>query len=296
MTAPRNQHKKQHHIPQSYLDAWCDPSDPGRVWLFARDSRAGTREKPRDLFWEHDFYTETSPSGDRDLTIEHALGKLESQFVELRRSKLEKREPPDPREHRRLCWFCAAMSLRTKANRDHVRAQWQPMREYGEELEQQMRAASPEERERLQQFLSPMPSAERGQSFNLDDMRHIERSPVQVSLRSSLAHEAKLYQGMDAAILCSDDPVGFITSDNPCVWRDQNGLHPFGAYSLASQTVEVFLPLAPGLLLLLNRRGFRGYCSPVPEVLADVNRAIRESCYRSFVVRRNHTSDAWFAT
>ncbi len=54
MHAKVENHKKQHHIPQSYLKPWCDKSAPSKyepyVWIFPIDGRIGKKKAPKKHF------------------------------------------------------------------------------------------------------------------------------------------------------------------------------------------------------------------------------------------------------
>jgi hypothetical protein len=54
-------HKRQHYVPKSYLQAWCDPNcPPGQtpyVWVFSKGGGRVRKKSPEKLFRETDMYT-----------------------------------------------------------------------------------------------------------------------------------------------------------------------------------------------------------------------------------------------
>ena len=77
-------HKRQHWIPRSYLNAWCDPATPKEhqpyVWRFEKDGTSRARKSPKNIFHATDLYTIHLSDGTRELSIEHGLSELESEF------------------------------------------------------------------------------------------------------------------------------------------------------------------------------------------------------------------------
>ncbi len=72
-----SKYKKQHFVPKSYLEAWCDPACPKKqtpyVWLFSCDGADIKRKSPKNIFYETDMYTILGKNGERILTLEHGL-------------------------------------------------------------------------------------------------------------------------------------------------------------------------------------------------------------------------------
>ena len=53
---------------------------------------------------------------------------------------------------------------------------------------------------------------------------------------------------MNLTVFCTNDDLGFIASDRPCVWFDPEAfkkLLPFNQPALGSRTIEVTMPLSP---------------------------------------------------
>ena len=299
LTRLRMKHKRQHWIPRSYLEAWCDPDLPSGqvpfVWVMPKDGGSGRRRAPKNIFHETDLYTIRLPDGSRDLTIEHGLAGLETAFAELRRGKLMAREALDLVDRATICAFTAAIQARTPRQRDHLGQFWAGILEDMEAMREAMRKAKPEDRERLAKGLGGIPSS--GPSLGYDDVRRLAEAPLQHTIVPVVQTQVPLLLGMDLAILATDEVPGFITSDAPCVWFDPEARSrpfPYNAPGLAWPTIEVTLPISPAQLLLLNRAGLNGYYRVPDTILDELNRRTRAHSDEHFIVSRDVTKPIWF--
>lgn len=281
--------KKQHFVPRSYLKAWCDPDAPAGhepyVWVFERDSQVGRKRAPGNIFYETDFYTQPGPGGERDLSLEEMLHRIETKFDKVRR-KSDRRLHLTVKDRFWLCAFCAAMHGRTRVQREHRRKQWGEVLESMNKLAEWAKTASPED---LKKHSEP-PSRQGSQSWSQEDVQRIVDYPVQTGLPQHIQIETPILCRMSLAILCTNDDLGFITSDHPCLWFDPD--HPYSG--LGSKTIEVTLPLSPRRLLFLNWQGVSGYIPAPLFLVQDANRMLRFECEREYIVRRNEVRSYWF--
>src|SRR5437868_4105784 len=121
-------HGKQHWVPSSYLEPWCDPDRPPYhapyIWRYPKAGGEGQRKAPHNIFAETDFYTLHLPNGQRDLSLEHGLATLEERFCRIRKERIYNREKLSTEEKVWFGAFIAAMHFRTRAQRDAFRQQW----------------------------------------------------------------------------------------------------------------------------------------------------------------------------
>lgn len=251
-------HKRQHFIPSSYLEAWCDPNTPSGqtpyVWRFSKDSNQVTKKAPQKIFYETDMYTIFTPDGNRDLQLEYNLSRVESEFAKLRTRKLKQKQKLTFEEHLVLCMFTAAMFARTKSYAKHQSSQWQRVLDMGEKMQSILDKATPEERKRMPRTPSHNQPGEEDQSFSIDEVREIVEKPIQSMLSSYVVQTAPLLYKTPYLILETTNN-SFNTSDDPCVWFDPAYYQtpkPFGAGGLISPTLEITLPLSPKQMLLLG--------------------------------------------
>jgi Protein of unknown function (DUF4238) len=295
-------HKRQHYIPRSYLRGWCDPDcPPGQtpyVWTFSKGGGQVRRKSSEKIFRETDMYTVRTADGQRDLTLETNLARLESEFAKLRREKLSRHLPLSPEERLYLCMFVATMHGRTKAYAEHLSGTWNKALEMGEKVQQAMLRASDEQRASLARALS---SPESGQSpgFTMDEVCKFVEQPLQEWLPGFVTGEAPLLFERQFMILETSVAPGFITSDAPCVWfdpADYQRPRPRSAGGLASPTIEITLPLSPIQMLMIgNRVAWPQAYVPVPDqALSNLfNKRTRIQADEYFVANRPKPLAAW---
>lgn len=291
----RREHKRQHFVPASYLAAWSDPATPSShepyVWVFEKESREGRRKAPKNLFAEGDFYTETLPDGTRDVSLEKFLSRLETRFASIRQGVLAPRKELEPANRVLLAFFCAAMNTRTRGMREHIREQWSGLLEMMEESQ----SAALEDPVRFAALSTP--SRPEDTTFTIDDVRYVANQPAQVALRFHLRVEAPVLAKMNCAVLCTDDDIGFITSDDPVVWFDPALVDEPAALrspGLGSRTIEVTLPLRPQQLLFLSWWGPNGYVEATAGLVEKANRMVRSNAERQFVSRSSSVKEEWY--
>jgi len=288
------EHRKQHWVPNSYLGAWCDPDrspkyDP-YVWIFPKDGGNGQRKSPRNIFAETDFYTIHLPDGTRDLSLEHGLATLETRFSRIRETRIKKREPLNAEDKVWVCAFMAAMHLRTRAQRNAFRQQWGHALRIAEDLQHRLDSMTPEQQKEYR------PTTEIGKTsgptLTIEDVRELAKRPLQQMLPDLIEKDLPVLARMNLVIFTTDDELGFITSDHPCVWFDERARR--GPLSLRSRTIEVSMPISPHSLALLCWADLPSYKSVSAPELNNDNRLQQANCDEYFVARRNTSKPEWF--
>lgn len=295
-------HKRQHFIPSSYLEAWCDPNTPPKqtpyVWRFSKDDNQVSKKAPQKIFYETDMYTILTPEGDRDLHLEYNLSRVEGEFAKVRTHKLGRKQKPTSQEHLALCMFVAAMFARTKSYAKHQSSQWQKALDMAEKIQAIMDKVTPEERNRMSKALSS-PETSGETSFSIEEVREIVENPLQSMLSSNVTQVAPLLYKKPYLIL--EAPIGnrFITSDNPCVWFDPANYQnprPLGAGGLISPTLEITLPLSPKQMLFFGGKliasGF--YLPAENETVDNLNKRTRIFSDEFFVSNKSEIKSSWF--
>lgn len=292
-------HTDQHWIPQSYLKGWADPgvAEPGpRVWRLSKDGQRSSKKSPKGIFFEEDLYTIQLADGTRDLRVEHGLSGLESEFVQLRDGVIAQNQALDPRQDLLLRAFIAAMHSRTRAHLEHWQSQFKGLQEMMDRMRAAYTAKTPEERDRMAKSILPtVPSG--GPTYSYEDVQQVAEGPVGPMVVAMVQSQLPTLARMNLAVLSTDDPVGFITSDRPCVWFDPEAYKRPPIYrgvGLALPKGEVTLPASPTQLLLLSWQELKGYYKIPVDVLDDLNRRTRFYCDEYFICRRNETRAIWF--
>lgn len=290
----RMNHRKQHWVPRSYLESWCDPDIPSGhdayLWRFRKDGSAGQRKAPHNIFAETDFYTIHLPDGQRDLSLESGLGSLEAKFCQIRRTCIDNRKALNKVEKAWFCAFVAAMHFRTRAQRNAYQRQWGHAVRVAEDLRQSLGAMTPEER---RQYRPPKYLGDTtGPSLSVRDVKELADKPLQHMLMPMIEASLRILARMNLVIFTTEDDIGFNTSDHPCVWFDPcGGRRP---PMLQSRTIEVIMPVSPSSLALLCWEDLPPYKDMTLSEVDNANRFQQRACDEYFVVRRNATKSAWF--
>lgn len=296
-------HKKQHFVAQAYMRPWCDPKTPSGekpyVWLIAKDGAAPRRKAPQNLFHESNMYTITLPSGERDLRIENGLQGLEDKFTRIRNRSLQRRRWPTSEEMAWLLAFVSAAKARTQVLRDHWRSQWGGIRQKMERLEKAYEEAPPEGKRAFEAMSALGPRTQgAGRGMDIEDVKRLEAEPIQRALAPFVKTVLQAMSNMHVAVLCTDDPIGFVTTDDPCAWFDPE-LWKMPAYllspGLGSSTIEVTMPLSPEQCLLISRQvNIEGFMDVKPETVDALNARHISHASKFFISRTDVVRANWF--
>jgi hypothetical protein len=296
--------KKQHFIPQSYLKAWCDQLTPSNqmpyIWQFSKDGNDVKKKAPKTIFYENDMYTVINPDGSRNLVFENLLGQLERQFSEIRK-KLEQEKKLKTHEHFTLCHFIAAMDGRTKAKREHTAKNWGKVVEMIDKMREASKTFTHKQKKQAQRIAdSEEHFGAKDSSMSEEDVRQIVTHPMQSTLPNTVIELTPLLFKMNLVVVKTNDSVGFITSDNPCVWIDPEAhKRPQGFQfpALMYESTEIRFPISPKQMLVFTNKSHILNNSYVPideEFLNDANRVTRFHSHEFFVVNSNTKKDYWF--
>ncbi|MCX5886329.1 MAG: DUF4238 domain-containing protein [Proteobacteria bacterium] len=290
------EHKKQHFVPTSYLSVWCDPNTPPQqtpyVWIFTKDGTQSDNKAPHNMLYETDTYTIKSADGSRDLRLERGLCELESRFVRIRDKKISKEESLNQEEHFYLCAFMAAMLARTKAQREHHRAQWGEIKSDMDKMIEIKKKENPNARI----VLDRLPEHHSERSLAYSDVREAAENPLQTLMFPLITAMIPKLLRLDYVIFTTDDVPGFITSDNPCIWNDHKWqeLPPIlQNQPVLRKSTEISLPISPRQMICLNLNGMQGYIK-VNEIVNEANARTRFNALEYFVVSSNVKKDEWF--
>lgn len=295
-------YKKQHFVPQCYTKAWLDPSAPPGpkttpyVWVFDKDGKNPRRKAPSNLFTETDIYTIERADGGRDLTLEHGFQELEDKFTRIRNLAFKQSKWPDAEQLAWLFAFVATAQARTQANRDHHREQWGNIRKKMEDVQLTYENASPSKKKAFEAM--SMLSSYSGGGMTLEHVKAIETHPIQFMISQVVNTVTRAFSRMHMAVLSTDDPIGFVTSDNPCTWFDPEGykLPPlYRGAGLGVATIEVTLPISPNQCLLISHNSsWQGFMRVDSKVVDGLNHRHIAHCKDSYISSTQETRSSWF--
>jgi hypothetical protein len=232
------------------MDPQCPPGYTPFVWLFDLQTFIAKPKGPDNILGRKHYYT--VPGARDPLYLEKALQKVESAFAPILRNKIGAKLPLTSLEKVHVLAFAATMKARTKVQLDHLSTQFARILEIGRDLEARTAQMSPEERKKLV-VPTILPNAGPrlgGPRLGLEQVEKMVDSPAHVFIRPMMVGLLREFGRMAFSIACTDDPVGFITSDAPCVFFDPlNSVSP----DITSPELYVQLPLSPERCLVLTR-------------------------------------------
>jgi hypothetical protein len=294
--------KRHHYIPSSYLSAWHDPECPKGytpyVWIFSKDGTNARKKQPDNIFFEKDLYTIHDSNGERDLTLEFNLSRLEGEFAKLRKQKLSKHNPLEWRDSLILCMFVMAMHGRTISYRNHHSSQWKKALDMAEKFQSAIDNASPEQRDRIMDVLAD-PHPDDNNILSIEDVRDLAERPIQNTLSMLVTEISLELARIPFVILETQVAGGFITSDNPCVWFDPASYEnprEYSAGGLLSPTLEITLPISPTQMLIFGRKLIGSIYIPNidEEMVHSLNKRTRLGSHEYFVANNSIVRSEWF--
>ena len=278
-------HKNQHFVTEAYLKAWCDPKTPKGyepyLWIVSKKDRLAKKKSPKKVFREADFYTIIDSEGNRNVDLEKALQKIESNFMTVRRDKIRHHKPLDSREIGVVATFIATMFARVKHQRDQQREMWQ-------ELIGQMDKAPDEVH------------AELKKAGTYQQIIGLKNQPLPYNIVNFTNIALPFFSRMGCEILEAETKPGFITSDNPCFMIDPRiytSNPPMSWHELfGSPTVEILFPISPKQLISLKPSGPNRYISvdKAPEAIDEINKITVQNSEEFIVLNQKEFKDSWF--
>lgn len=294
-------HKSQHWLPSSYTAAWLDRSLPKRlgqrIYLYSAEGHYLKWTHPRRAFTAEDLYTRRGPKGERDLSTEHHLSRIESDFARLRARTLEKRKEPSAKELATMAFFVAGMRSRSPREFERVNSFWKQVVRVGDNLKRQIERASKEERERLTR-IQPL-RGEKDRSFSLEVAREIAEWPIVVTLPQSIAAEAPILAKMAVAILTvpTDGPP-LISSDAPISWWVPGAAERprITGVGLGEKDVELTMPISPRQSLLFTNKSLPRYVDVDADGAVELNARTLSHCKEVWIANSPDLSLDWISS
>ena len=290
--------RKQHFVPACYLKAWLDPLAPKTatnnpyVWLFDKNGENPRPKSPEKTFRETEMYTLTAADGGRDLQLEHGLGTIESNFTMVRNSKFSHKRLLTKQDWVWACLFAATAYNRTASSRDHWLHQMENIKSLFEKAagpDWETRTVNPELPPHVDRSSVYIPQPGDFDNLKEDATRTLIDSAVQVILPVLL--------GMHKTVLCTNDPLGFLTTDAPSTWYDHAAYrrHPYErAVGLENPDIEITLPISPAQCLLFTHRPVGPlYCDVSTDYVDAFNHRHAAHAPSTIVARSKETRALW---
>lgn len=263
------------------------------VWLFDKKGQNPKAKAPEKIFRESDMYTLSTPDGGHDLRLEHGLGTVESNFTKVRTSKFNFKRPLTDEDWLWACLFAATIHMRTAASRDHFLGHMEKVKEMFERVagpDWETRTVEPELPHHLDRSKVYIP-----QPGDFDNLKELATTTILNSAANVILPELL---NMHKTVLCTTDPLGFLTTDAPSTWYDPTAYrrHPFErGIGLRNPDIEITLPISPTQCLLFTHRHVGPlYAEIESEWVDNLNRRHAADAPTTIVVRRRDTRPLWF--
>jgi hypothetical protein len=284
-------HTDQHIIPKCYLKAWNDntlinkdsgkPFNEPQVWAYNKISGESEQLSAKTNFTQEDFYTIKDEQRERDLTIEHALGRAEDKFDWIRDNKLLKNEDFDEQERLDICLFIATMHNRTISRINHLGDILKPIQEKLKSYEKFAKTATVEELKKMSNISTTTGS----KTISPEELGEAIDKPLENIMVPIVNYLVPELAKLKIAIFYTKEDFGFITSDNPCVWRSfEAHMRLFQSPGLNDDTINIILPISPTHCILLNKQ-IEGYIDidTNPESIDQINTLIYEGAEKCII-------------
>jgi hypothetical protein len=215
------QKEQQHTIPSSYLENFAD--EGGFVWVLDTDDNI-FNTKPHNILKERHFYSLTNSNGEKDMSVEDALGSIEGDFINVFRNKISQNLLLTIEERIIVSVFVAALMTRTRPYRDGLKNSLEQLKGW---MEESVKNPLTEEDKKV---LAATPSSG-GVTIDMeslkDGLQKFDEHHSSSILRS-LSHSAALIYNMKWSIWINTG-YGFVTSDDPVVLLRPASIKKFGS-------------------------------------------------------------------
>lgn len=235
---------KQHWVPRSYLSAWADQDTAQRqnplVWALNIGERRLFHPSVTNIFAETHMYSVVDQDGTTDISLENQLAGIEGDFAEAR-NRFELGIKPAADDESLFAAYAAVMHTRSRSMRDHQRGQWQNMLDRMNEMEKRYQDHG------ARGFSPVAQSSDPSKVITREDVEHMVTNTAAMIVPIFAQAESRIYSRMSRATLIAKGNETFITSDQPCVWLDNEYQEPsfWQKSPLISKGLEVYLPISP---------------------------------------------------
>ncbi|WP_164969890.1 DUF4238 domain-containing protein [Malaciobacter molluscorum] len=287
-------HTDQHIIPKCYIKAWSDssilneannqPFKIPHIWIYNKENHECNHFPIKTNFTKEDFYTIYNEKEERDLTIEHELDRVEGKFDWIRDNKLLQNKPLTQEEFTLLCLFIATMSSRTESRINHFKQMFKPLQE---KLQSMVNISE----EKIQNYSKTTRNTnnenDSSDTISLEELNEVIDKPLENIMVTFVNVLLKEFVNLKMAVFYTKNPIGFITSDNPCVWYDSQAQLRAPIYqvpALKYDSIEIILPVSPSHCILLNKK-IEGYIDidTDPNSLSRINSIMYEHTEQKYI-------------
>jgi len=250
--------KRQHYVPQFYLDYFALPNRAGATptfWVYDKRGDEPRPQTPVNTAVESHFYTLSAPEGEKDHSLEEMLAKVESLAKPILDGWQGAHARPQERERLDMAGFLALMHTRGPRNLEAAE-------EAGQIVAHELLKAAAEDRVAVEARLKRTQlglSVEEATEALRHPKEHVkigfsDKAPLAMSL-SQTPDVIVALANMHWSLCVAPTGAFFITGDAPlCVFVPTRPGHAMFGGGMALPGVEITFPISPSLCLLVTWR------------------------------------------
>jgi AraC-like DNA-binding protein len=254
-----------HYVPQEYLRGFADPENPGKIWMYDKQSCQFTHASIKSVAQEAGYYSETT---------ERQLSELVEGPAHQVLKKLRLRYKIDNSERIRLALYVGTMLMRVPRRRRKA-FQMLPgvleetINNISNQVDQWARTTT----------VGPELISRRYSELEQASKKYRTKPPTKIieMIRTPwpTLKEMACLSTMTWQIVSSESDEFFVTSDNPAYF--------FEAYGLGNPQSELTFALASDLMLFASRQGAHHetiFTKTNPAIKREANRRIASGAER----------------
>ncbi|MGD6992138.1 DUF4238 domain-containing protein [Sutcliffiella horikoshii] len=238
--------KKQHFVPQVYLNHFTD--DSGFLHIYDRVKDEFRKQTPANAGYSKHFYT-LEHNGEKDYSIEKGLATHVDNLYKPVMEKIKNKETLTQTDRENLAVFVAFQHLRTPAQRKNYNSMVDDFYKQTSKLIFSFKKAYGQLGELTEQESSALEETVENGKFDV-------QVPKEHSLQFMLEFSEEMSQMLsnhNFIIVEASSKSAFISSDNPYCMVKEKGEPDWSGYGIVN--TAKFFPLSPRYLLVLKDPG-----------------------------------------
>jgi len=247
--------KRQHYIPQSYLDLFTDPRTPDGLdpylWVFDRKKNEIKKRAPKNTAWSAHRYTFENKDGTQNESLETGLSRLESLVAPVKRiastGTIEEEDKAD------IAVYMGMLSARSPGNEGQVLDLLEWIHRTQAVI---MAAKDPQMREIINKSgLGKTPEEvakeiSQGELFDFDIPRAMALEPT---IQANVEVYTKTLPQMNWRVLRPAFHSGVLTSDHPVCMYSRIAAEANMPPGFMYPDIEITFPISRDMILLTSR-------------------------------------------
>jgi Protein of unknown function (DUF4238) len=291
--------KRNHYLPQVYLEGFTDPETEGKVWQYDKGTLQPQALFPKYLAVRKNLYRLNDQQGNREAdSLEDVFCQIEGDFAHLRR-KLLKNPVMETADMPTFLAFAVLMKARVPYNLEMIaEMERKALKFFLSELARNAKNFDQFwEKMAAELGLTPAQEASKEQ-IRQDYLAGAYNPPLdhEMALRAALGSAQAILRDIEDIrwrILTTREDTPFLTCDNPFFYDDPTADPRFlvtRGVGLSNQNVDIILPLSSVLVAVGNRSQPEHTLAASPHLVNEINLRFI-GCAQRFVYASFYSKD-----